>query len=69
MPSALEICRQNVEIAKERKRKKEEDAARLRGDFPFAVACVEELQTHDPALPDLKPRVMAMTENGKEWKR
>lgn len=61
MKRALEICAANADSAKARR---DSERVVLRARFPYCVSIVAEL-----TAAGFKPRVMAMAENGNEWRR
>lgn len=63
-PSAQQIAAANIPDARARKEK-------LRAEFPFAVAKVDELKNDKshPEWPGFKPRLIWMEQEGKRWQR
>lgn len=61
MKSPTDICRANAQTERA---KRDSDRAAMRARFPFAAEIVAEL-----VAAGFKPRVMAMSENGNEWRR
>ena len=57
----VDICRANASTAKARS---DADRVAMRSRFPFAAGIVAEL-----VAAGFKPRVIAMSENGDEWRR
>ena len=57
----VDICRANASTAKARS---DADRVAMRSRFPFAVGIVAEL-----VAAGFMPRVIAMAENGNEWRR
>ena len=61
MKRALEICARNANTART---KSDAERQAMRARFPFAAGIVAEL-----VAAGFKPRVLAMSEGGHEWRR